>query len=136
MASMGPVPLHLKVDESDLVIIGIVSNTRLLSGVAERCEISSNSFSVAFPIEGMIYQIKVEKILLDKRKAKGNRDGKLSDVSAFVSAPFTNASPVCEKGERHLMFLEQADIEPRIVTRHQLKKKDTYEFVFSREGTY
>ena len=130
--TMRRVPLHLKVDESDLVIIGTVSKMRLLVSVTETRKISRNSFSVSFPIEGMMYQIEVEKILLDKRKAIGKITGKLSDVFAFVSSPLMD---ICEE-ERNLFFLKQIDIDAGIVKRHQLKQKYTYEPIFARAGTH
>ena len=120
---------YLKMSEAELIIIGTVSNQQLLSGKTEMRKISNNSYSVSFPIDGMIYHIKVEEVLLDKRQAKGNGSKKLSDVFAFVGRPSPNVSPSCVKGERYLVFLDRLDIDPRIVKRHQLKIENTYAFV-------
>ena len=120
---------YLKMSEAELIIIGTVSNQKLLSGKTEMRKISNNSYSVSFTFDGMIYHIKVEEVLLDKRQAKGNGSKKLSDVFAFVPYPFSNVSPGCVKGERYLVFLDRLDIDPRIVKKHQLKRENTYAFL-------
>ena len=118
-------PLHLKVDASELVIIGTVDKIRLLT-CSECREISPNVYSVSFLREGVIYRIKAQDILLDKRIAMG----KLSHV--VVSAPHLLTG--VRENEENLVFLKQSDIDAEIVQSHKLKLKDTYEFVFSRLG--
>ena len=118
-----------QVNEAELIIIGTVSHGQLLSGKTEIRKSGSNRSTFSPSFDGMIHHIKVEEVLLDKRQAKGNRSKKLSYVYAFVPYPFSNVSPYCVSGERYLVFLDRLDIDPTIVKRHQLKIKNTYEFV-------
>ena len=119
-----------QLNEAELIIIGTISDRQLLSGKTEMRKISSDRYSVFSIFDGMIYHIKVEEVLLDKRQAKGNRSKKFSYVYAFVPSPFSNVSPYCVSGERYLVFLDGLDIDPTIVERHQLlKMKNTYAFV-------
>ena len=118
-------PLHLKVEASELVLIGTVDNVRLLTDSESR-EVCPNVYSVAIIREGAIYRIKVDDILLDRRKAKE----KLSHVVVYAPHLLTGA----REGEENLVFLKQSNIDAAIVRRHELKSKNTYEFVFSRQG--
>ena len=118
-----------EVGEAELIIIGTVSDRQILPGKAEMRKISSDGYSISSIFDGMIYHIKVDEVLLGRRRAKGNESKKLSDVSAFVPPPFSNVTPYCVSGERYLVFLDRLDIDPTIVERHQLKIKDPYAFV-------
>ena len=70
MTGEASVPLHLIVDSSELVIIGTVDNIGLLTRT-EFLEDSLNRPSIRMMgREGAIYRIKVQDILLDRRKAK------------------------------------------------------------------
>ena len=126
-AIMPSVPLHLKVDESALIIIGTVSDQKLLSSKRPK----------SLPtLEGLLFQVKVEEVLLDRTETNEKADQKLSKVTVFLSFPIGDTSPVLRKGETHLMFLQEADIDPVIVEKHKLEKKGIYEAVFARAGVY
>ena len=118
-----------QLNEAELIIIGTISDRQLLPAKREIRRVSSNSFTFSRPFDGKIYHITVEEVLLDKRQTKGNRSKRLSDVFAFVPSPFSNVTPYCVTGERHLVFLDRLDIDPTIAKRHQLKIENTYEFV-------
>ena len=117
-------PLHLKVEASELVLIETVDDVRLL-GHSELRQVSPNSWSLTFIREDVIYQIKVQDILLDRRKTKE----KLPHVVVYSPHVLTDVW----EDEENLVFLKQSDINAVVVHRHELKPKDTFEFVFSRQ---
>ena len=137
-AIMVSVPLHLKVDESALIIIGTVGDQKLLSSYKkERIKIDDNTYiAPELTFEGLLLQVKVEEVFLDRRETNEKADQKLSKVTVFLSYPTSDISPILRKGETHLMFLQEADIDPVIVEKHKLEKKGIYEAVFARAGVY
>ena len=125
MTGEASAPLHLKVDASELVIIGTVDNIRLLTR-SELREDSLNRWSLSLIREGAIYRIKIQDILLDRRKAKQ----KLSHVVVYAPHLLTGVT----EDEEKLVFLKQSHIDAGIVQRHKLRSNDTYEFAFFRVG--
>ena len=124
MTGEASVPLHLIVDSSELVIIGTVDNIGLLTRT-EFLEDSLNRPSIRMMgREGAIYRIKVQDILLDRRKAKQ----KLSHVVVYAPNVLTGV----REDEEKLVFLKQPHIDAGIVQRHKLRSNDTYEFAFFR----
>ena len=125
MTGEASAPLFLKVDASELVIIGTVDNIRLLTHSESR-EVRPNVYSVSLIHEGAIYRIKVQDILLDRRKAKE----KLSHVVVYAPHLLTGV----REDEQKLVFLKQPHIDAGIVQRHELRSNDTYEFAYFRVG--
>ena len=136
-AIMLEIPLPWKVDESALIIIGTVGDQKLLSSKKQSIKIDDNTYLAPFPtFEGFLFQVKVEEVLLDRRETNEKADQKLSKVTVFLSYPTSSVSPIFTKGEKHLMFLQKANIDPVIVEKHKLDIKEIYEAVFARAGVY
>ncbi len=137
-AIMIVIPLPWKVDESALIIIGTVGDQKLLSSYKkERIKTDDNIYiAPELTFEGLLLQVKVEEVLLDRRETNEKADQKLSKVTVFLSYPTSDISPILTKGEKHLMFLQKANIDPVTVEKHKLDKKEIYEAVFARAGVY
>lgn len=120
-------PLLEQVDESTLVAIGVVVDSRPLLEVSEDWRHTTQL--------GTIYMIRLEKVLKGKSIA--------NEVLTFEKLPLTTESAVYSVGNRGLMFLKETRIEPGFKTRTKVLKGDEakllehplhYAFVSGKQG--
>lgn len=116
--------LYEKVDESDLIAVGVVTDVRAMYGVYNDTRIPH------------VYKIRVEEVV------KGNVG--LTEIVTMEEYP-TSESAFYVPGERILMFLKKSAIDPEWQNKVKsvvgdeadlLRRRDYYEFVTGKSGCY
>ena len=100
--------LFEQVEQSTLVVVGVVSESRVLFKASDDGRHMSQL--------GKIYKIKVEKVV------KG--EGIAEDILIFEKLPLTMESALYSEGDRVLMFLNEASIDPELFAKTKILKGD------------
>lgn len=119
--------LFEKVDESSLVIVGVVVESRTLFETSDDGRQMSQL--------GRLHIIKIEKVL------KGNINSK--EIVIPETSPLTMEAALCTEGDRALMFLATATVNHALLSRTRaikgdevvlLKQPSCYAFVSGKQG--
>lgn len=116
-----------KLNESKIVIIGVVEDDRVLyQGSSEKPDLGEL---------GRIAEVRVEKVLYGEVFQ--------TKISAFINSPLTTESAIYSAGGRYLMFLKDVKLEPGLISKVR-KTKDVdpalltttsyYSFVLGGQG--
>lgn len=140
-------PLHLKVSQSSLVVIGTVTDAKLLArwekwDKSDKLPKSTNEIQYAPAPHfkgtvGIIYQVKIKEVLfVSEPLRKKLKDKKVENIHVIHLCPFFEDGPIFLKGKEHLLFIREVSLKPSMVKEFHLGKEIYYESTDGIYGTY
>ena len=140
-------PLHLKVSQSSLVVIGTVMDGKLLArwenwDRSDKQPKSPNEIQYSHAPHyketvGIIYQVKIKEVLfVSEPLRKKLKNQKVKEIRVIHLYPFLEGGPIFLKGKEHLLFVREMSLKPSMVKEFYLGKEIYYESTDGIYGTY